>query len=277
MINKQAIARLVSQLGFQPVLYVDDGHGYDPFTGEATPGKRTPPIPEDGKPIYENEFNHAVAEIFGNIAELMGFRVVYTSPERTDTSLAKRIDRANADWTKQRQLYPKQSVTKLGAFISFHYNAFNGVFDKKSGGVEVHHFPGSTLGANLAMKVLNQLVQGTPQVNRGVKQSRFWVLQKTWMPSILIEAGFMDKLEEARLMRNYEFQFETATQALKGICEYFGVEYATFTARAYRAVEYARDKGMITTMDYWLKVSLGLEALKSEYLVEAFEKMYFVK
>jgi N-acetylmuramoyl-L-alanine amidase len=272
MINKQAIERLVSQLGFQPVLYVDDGHGYDPFTGVATTGKRTPQMPEDGKPIYENEFNHAVAEIFGNIAELMGFRVVYTSPELTDTSLATRIDRANADWTKQRQLYPKQSVTKLGAFISFHYNAFNGVFDKKAGGVEVHHFPGSTLGADLAMKVLNQLAQGTPQVNRGVKQSRFWVLQKTWMPSILIEAGFMDKLDEAKLMRNNEFQFETATQALKAVCEYFGVEYATFTARAYHAVDNAKKKGVITVKDYWLAVMLGVELMNPEYLVEAFEK-----
>lgn len=215
-----SIARL---LGYQPTLYVDDGHGYDPATGQATPGKRTPPMPDTNKPIYENQFNSAVAKKFGELAVPLGFRIVYIAPEATDTSLKIRCSRANTDFQVQQNKYPKAPAHKLGLLISFHYNAFNGVFDNKKGGVETLYHSSSAEGKRLAQLVQEELVKGTPQVNRGiVPRNDLYILNATKMVAIIIEAGFMDKLEEAKLMLKPEFHTEVATETLRGVCRYYG-------------------------------------------------------
>ena len=42
--------------------------------------------------------------------------------------------------------------------------------------------------------------------NRGVKQSGFWVLHNTYMPSILIEAGFMTNPKEGAYLNSKKGQ-----------------------------------------------------------------------
>jgi len=205
-------------LGYQPTLYVDDGHG------ENTTGKRTP-IMNDGTVIKENQFNQAVSKTFGKKAEKIGFRVVYTAPEDWDVPLKIRTDRANEDLRRQMKQYPHVSKEKVAVFISFHYNAFNGKFDDKKGGVETYHYPTSQSGKRLASLIQQQLIKGTDQFNRGVKAANFHVLRETMMTAVLLEAGFMDKLEEAKLMLDEDFQDEVATETLKGVCDYFGVAY----------------------------------------------------
>lgn len=211
-------------LGYQPTIYADDGHGYDPITGVATPGKRTPKLP-NGTVIYENQFNSGVAKRFAAAAIDAGFRVIYVAPTDIDTPLTERTDKANADFKLQKAKYPQVPEDKLAIYISFHFNALNGVFDGKAGGVETFNYPGSVAGRKLAEHLQTELMKGTKQVDRKVKSADFHVLRETHMTAALIECGFMDKLEEANLMLSPAFQQETAIDALRGVCAYLGLKY----------------------------------------------------
>lgn len=214
------------KIGFVPTIFVDDGHGIN------TPGKRTPVLP-NGQVIKENEFNRPTAEKFIKKAEAVGFNVVPVAPELEDIPLKTRTDRANKIFKELIQKYPNAPKDKLAIFISFHYNAYDGKFGTNKGGFEVHYFRKderySKNGKILATYILKYLAQGTPQLNRGVKGSNFHVLRETLMTAALIEAGFMDVLEEAKLMLNENFQNEVATEVLKGICEYLDVPYEEYS------------------------------------------------
>ncbi|MGJ0848074.1 N-acetylmuramoyl-L-alanine amidase family protein, partial [Tissierella praeacuta] len=73
--------------------------------------------------------------------------------------------------------------------------------------------------------VQKELIKETGLRNRGIKSGNFQVLRETKMVSILAECGFMDNIEEAKLMLDENYQMKCARAIAKGICKYFGVEY----------------------------------------------------
>ena len=182
-----------------------------------TVGKRTPVLPnglksETGNFMHENEFNRAVVANLDIILKRCGFRTLLVAPTDEDVPLKTRTDLANAK--------------KADAFISIHANAFDGKFDGNDPeGIETFHYPSSTNGKRLATLVHNHLIKGTKQKNRGVKSANLHVLRETKMVAILVEAGFMDNLYEAKLLLSDSFREEVATEIAKGICEYFNVPY----------------------------------------------------
>ena len=194
------------------LIALDAGHSM------VTAGKRTP-IFTDGTVskltgknfMHEYEFNKAVVDRLDVILKRCGFRTLITAPNgNVDVPLATRTKMAND--------------AKADAFISIHANAHLGTWGNARG-IETFHFPNSTTGKRLADLVHKYLIQGTAQVNRGVKTANFHVLRETNMPSILVEAGFMDNLEEARLLLSDNYRDECAIEIAKGICEYFNVSY----------------------------------------------------
>ena len=187
---------------------ISDGHEM------TTSGKRTPPITElNGYQIRENEFNKAVALILEQELLRCGFNVLNVSSTDND-SLEERVQRANN--------------SKADIFVAIHYNAFDGSFDDYDPeGIEVHVYGLGGEAEKLAKCIIEELVQGTEQKNRGVKVNNFYVLRETKMPAVLSENGFMDNKREALLMLNSVFQNEVAKEHARGICKYFGVEYVS--------------------------------------------------
>lgn len=182
---------------------VDNGHGIN------TPGKRTPVMP-DGKVIREWEFNYPTAQKLGQVLKRCGLDVVFVSDTADDTPLSVRTQRAND--------------AKADLFVSIHYNAFQGVWGTH-GGVDVHYYPTSTESKKLAGLVQVELVKATSLRDRGIKASNFYVLRRTTMPAILCECGFMDNLEEAKLMLDEDYQQRVAEGIGKGLCNYLGIPY----------------------------------------------------
>ena len=84
------------------LIAIDAGHGMD------TLGKRTPPF-ADGTIMKENEFNEATAQYLSEALKRNGFAVVLVAPEKEDTPLKTRVQRAND--------------AKADAYISIHANA----------------------------------------------------------------------------------------------------------------------------------------------------------
>lgn len=182
---------------------IDNGHGYN------TAGKRTPPFPQTGQVIREWEFNHPTARRLKELLEQEGYKVIMVSDTVEDTPLNVRTKRAND--------------AKVDLYISIHYNALNSIWGTH-GGIETFHHPNSANGKRLADLVQVELIKSTGLRNRGVKSSNFQVLRETNMPSILVECGFMDNLEEAKLMLDIEYQTKVAKSILRGINSYFGVK-----------------------------------------------------
>jgi N-acetylmuramoyl-L-alanine amidase len=186
------------------LIAIDDGHGME------TAGKRTPAFP-DGTVIRENQFNSAAAKFFAEEMRRCDCNIIFTAPTDVDTPLGTRVrtaNNANAD-----------------IFVSFHYNAFTGVWDQTKGGVSTHYYRESERSKRLAQYVQDELIKGTAQANRGIVPGGLYVTKYTTMPAILIEAGFMDVTKEAKLMLDVNFQKEVARETARGVCNYLGIPY----------------------------------------------------
>jgi N-acetylmuramoyl-L-alanine amidase len=191
------------------LIAIDDGHGME------TAGKRTPAFP-DGTVIRENQFNSAAAKLFAEEMKRCGCEIIFTAPTDVDTPLGARVRTANN--------------AKADLFISFHYNAFTGIWDQTKGGVSTHYYVGSERSKRLAQYVQDELIKGTAQANRGIVPGNLYVNKYTTMPAVLIEAGFMDVTKEAKLMLDKSFQKEVAREAAIGVCKYLGIAYVEETA-----------------------------------------------
>lgn len=193
------------------IVICSSGHGPN------TSGKRTPEI--NGIAIKEWQFNQPTKLKLLKALKRNGIACCDANYEgNIDVSRDERIKRANS-------LIKKSKDKDRIIYVEIHYNAYNGKFDDKKGGLEIFCYKGSVKGKKLANCILYYLKNGTKQVNRGVKEWDYDVIKYTLMPAVLSENGFMDMFFEAKLMLNENFQTEVAEEHCKGICDYFGLPY----------------------------------------------------
>ena len=72
----------------------------------------------------------------------------------------------------------------------------------------------------LAKYVQDNFVQKLNRKNRGVKQAGFWVLHNTYMPSILVETGFLTNKSEGAYLNSKKGQEAMAEAIKKGVLSY---------------------------------------------------------
>lgn len=202
------------------VIAIDNGHGYN------TAGKRTPPFPGTGQVIREWQFNHATARILKNELESLGHTVIMLSDTTDDTPLATRVNRANG--------------MKVDLVISIHYNALNAIWGTH-GGLETWYSVGSVRGKDLADKVQAALINRTKLRNRGIKEGTFYIIKHTKAPTILVECGFMDNLEEAKLMLDVSYQMDVARAITEGIQSFLGIKTTNPSPVKPEVSEWARE------------------------------------
>jgi N-acetylmuramoyl-L-alanine amidase len=70
---------------------------------------------------------------------------------------------------------------------------------------------------NLAMKLQMNICAGTTSVDRGVKQANFYVLRGAYMPSVLVELGFISNQVEEAFLVNHQYQERLARTIFEGI------------------------------------------------------------
>jgi N-acetylmuramoyl-L-alanine amidase len=73
---------------------------------------------------------------------------------------------------------------------------------------------------DLSQKVQAQFKDKALRHDRGVKQAGFWVLYKTTMPGILIEAGFLSNLEEEKFLMTEDGQIFIALAIYEAFTEF---------------------------------------------------------
>ena len=192
----------------------NDEHGQNPFTQ----GKRTPIMPYINVPFYENQFNRPAKIKFMEACLRNGLAVYDVKPELTDTPISTRVQRVN-----------RQGLTML---VTFGYNAFgSGNSFNSAQGISVYYSARNVTARQsqiISEEVYEQLINGTDQRGRGVSTlTDVGVLQSVNCPSTLIEPGFMTNFDEAKLMRDPDYQTEVAEETCKGVCNYLGLNFIT--------------------------------------------------
>ena len=189
---------------------IDAGHGSN------TAGKRTP------SGYREHYANVVVANYLYDIlkANPSHFDVIRTGwddenyMDDEDTSLGNR----------QRTI--KNNGCSIS--ISIHFNASgNGKTYNNASGIETYYHKTKYADSKkLATCVQSELIKGTPQKNRGVKQGALAMCNCSAMgtkASILCELGFMTNLTEATLMQDKDFCKECAREIAKGLANYLNI------------------------------------------------------
>lgn len=190
-------------------LILDRGHATLDDQGKyITPGKQF--IFPDKLHVYEGYENQKYIEALGLLAQLNGFKVIYTvhpsSP--TDPSLNSRVKLANQS---------KNATTSL--FISVHNNAGGGE------GTEIFTSIGKSKSDLIAESILNEIKVLFP--NRKIrsdlkdgdkdKEDNFYVIKNTSMPAILIEYGFFDNRKDYEFLSNKDNIDKLARATIDGI------------------------------------------------------------
>ena len=181
------------------IITIDAGHGL------YTAGKQT--LASLGTVYKEWTLNDKVVrKVMDMLNQYEGIEVhrLDDTTGKTDVSLANRVSKSNS--------------LKAHVHISVHQNAGGGT------GTEVYwHTYGTTEDKKLARIVAPKLATKTGLRNRGVKQAQFAVLGCK-ATAILIEGGFMDTLNDYKVITSDKGQQAYAEAVVEGLVEYLGLK-----------------------------------------------------
>ncbi len=167
---------------------IDPGHGgYDP--GAESNG------------IYEKDIVLDVSKRVKKYLQEMGFYVIMTRETDRTVSLKDRVELANRE--------------NPDVFLSIHANASNNPDIK---GIETHWY--TTQSRPLAMHVQDRMVNMLVTPDRGLKNSRFYVIRNTEIPAVLAEIGYMTNQVEIYQLMTEERREATAKSIADGILSY---------------------------------------------------------
>lgn len=165
---------------------------------------------ESDDTIYPDKFYTEESELVRKIglklaAELLKkYEVYIVRPNDEYVTLEDRVNKANE--------------IEADIFISLHANASA---NDKASGIETLHYPGSEEGINLAKEVQRRLIERTKAGDRGIKpREDLYVLERTVMPSVLIELGFITNPIEEEKLNNYSYQKQLKNAIYEGVINY---------------------------------------------------------
>ena len=200
-------AKLVENInGEKKTVVVDPGHG------GMDPGKI------GINDVEEKEINLEISLMLRDKLEKQGIQVVMT--RETDQGLYDKDSSNKKVQDLQRRvelIHEEQPV----CVVSIHQNSYP---DASVKGAQVFYYEDSTEGKKLAEELQNALIaQVDPENHRQAKgNTTYYLLERTDVPLVICECGFLSNPEEAELLTDQAYQ-ETLTDAIvSGILEYLG-------------------------------------------------------
>lgn len=179
-----ALARIKNK-----VIVIDPGHG-----GNDTGALR-------GN-ILEKDLTLAIALKVRNELKEKGFtKVILTRSSDTTLQLADRVRIAN-DYNAD-------------IFVSIHINSS---VKTEVHGIETHYY--SESGYNVAKTIHKELMSNIQAVDRGLFKSKFYVINHTEAPAVLLELGFISNEQERNLLTSEKRQTDSAQAIADGIVNY---------------------------------------------------------
>lgn len=182
----------------QLTVVVDAGHG------GKDPGARG----TDG--TTEKSLNLAVALKLEKLLKSMGINTIMSRNNDTFVELADRATTANSNY--------------VDFFMSIHFNAFS----KTTNGIETLYYPNVpnedyTISNKAIADIFhNELLKATKLASRGITaRPNLVVLNKTKMPAILAELGFVSNPTEMALIKTERYKEDAARGLAVAILRYF--------------------------------------------------------
>ena len=151
--------------------------------------------------ITEKQINLDVCLMLQNILQKKGYKVYMTRTDDTYVSL------------EDRTIFTEG--INPGAFVSVHVNSCN---SDTPMGIETHYYHEE--GIELADAVHRNLIKRINTTNRGLLKSRFYVINHTTVPAILVEIGFISNPTERQELITKQRQQATAEGIAEGIIEF---------------------------------------------------------
>ncbi len=177
---------------------IDAGHG----------GKDPGAMAKDG--TTEKSLNLDVAKRLEKIMKDLGFKTIMTRTDDSYVDLASRTTLANTQYAN--------------FFMSIHFNAFN----QRTQGIETLYYPNTVSeeynfsNRSVAQIFHSELLQALKRPSRGITpRPNLYVLNKTKMPAILAELGFMTNPEELAQMKKAQYRDMAARALAVSIVKYF--------------------------------------------------------
>ncbi len=202
LIKKNSTTSLTVSTNYDGIcIVIDAGHG-----GE-DPGA----VSDDG--TLEKDLNLEISKILFALCELNGNKAVMTRQD--DTLLYDYYDDLD-NYKGQKKVYDLKNRLKIaesvenGVYVGIHMNKFS---QSKYSGAQIYYSKNNDLSSYIASNVAKSIkAYLQPNNNRQTKMagSSIYILDKTKIPAILIECGFLSNDEELQSLKNKEYQASIA-------------------------------------------------------------------
>ena len=181
--------KIIKRKSGEKVVVIDPGHGGTDY-GAIRAG------------INEKDITLDVSKRVASILRSNGYKVHLTLNEDKYVSLQGRVDIAEE--------------VKPDIFVSIHVNSSEGT---TATGIETHYYHDYSI--DLAKKVHTSLAKNVKSPDRGLFKSKFYVINHTTMPAILVEIGFISNEEERAELVSEKRKQATAKAIAEGIMNYY--------------------------------------------------------
>ena len=171
------------------VIVIDPGHGGIDY-GAIRSG------------INEKDITTDVSNRVAQILKADGYKVYMTRDEDKTVSLQDRVTFA--------------AEKNPDIFVSIHVNSSEGT---TATGIETHYYHDYSIG--LAKVVHSAMINNVKTKDRGLFKSKFYVINHTTMPAILVEIGFISNDKEREDMITEKRKQATAKAIAEGIVNYY--------------------------------------------------------
>jgi len=151
--------------------------------------------------INEKDITLDVARRVASILKSKGYKVAMTRTDDTYVSLEDRVE------------FSENEAPEI--FVSIHVNSAVACEPK---GIETHYY--HDYSKELARVVHARLIKAIDTKDRGLFKSKFYVINHTTVPAILVEMGFLSNAEERSELITDSRKQKTAKAIAEGIIEY---------------------------------------------------------
>jgi len=161
----------------------------------------------DEKEIRESDLTLSISKKVRDYVKAAGYKVYMTRERDIYKTLVERPAYAND--------------LDAAVFVSIHINSAEN--SPEANGTEVYYAASNnddsygTTSEQLAKNLLKAMVKNMGSVNRGVKTAEHAVTKRSYMPSSLVEVGFISNEDELRNMTDEEYQDKIAKGIAEGI------------------------------------------------------------
>lgn len=152
--------------------------------------------------INEKDITLDIAQKVKNLLEKKGYVIAMTRTDDTYVSLQDRVEYSE--------------IFNPDIFVSIHVNSSN---SENPSGLETHYYKENSL--KLAKHVHAAMLNNINSKDRGLFKSKFYVINHTTAPAILVETGFISNPSERAQLITESRKNATAKAIVEGIDEYF--------------------------------------------------------